>query len=294
MLQFTNGESYSAIEHVGRIVCPGNWERALMAMLTTAFDISVDQPAKRFLVMAGFVSEAKAWEEFDKSWRSRLAKDNLSYFHMQRFAHATTHPTKPFDKSWIGKETRRQKLISDLLDIIQSHAFRKFGVVVQSEAAKSLSATFQYEMREIEVAGRMMAIEVESWRVREKFSNRVEHIFEDGDDGKGQLEETVRFVNGVRPIFRAKKDNPDKGIVGFTPLQAADILAFEIKKAADDASFKNGQVPNSYQFRFPYTQLNTILGQPRMWNMGSSSDVDEISRVDRHFQNNPLPEYMQR
>jgi hypothetical protein len=34
-----------------------------MVTLTTAFDVSVDEPEKRFLVMAGFVSDAHGWKE---------------------------------------------------------------------------------------------------------------------------------------------------------------------------------------------------------------------------------------
>src|ERR1035441_10749921 len=109
---------YSAIEHVARICCLPDWKSVNMAMLTAAFDCSQDK-SQQFFVMAGFVSSAEEWSNFDREWRKRLKDDNLEYFHMQRFAHATTHPTKPFDKSWIGKEKRRQRLLSDLLGIIQ-------------------------------------------------------------------------------------------------------------------------------------------------------------------------------
>lgn len=34
-----------------------SWEQVPMAMLTAAFDVSQDQPAKSFLVMTGSVSE---------------------------------------------------------------------------------------------------------------------------------------------------------------------------------------------------------------------------------------------
>lgn len=55
-----------------------------MAMLTTGFDVSYDEPKKRFLVMCGFLSDAEAWSDFDKAWRERLRMDGLQYFHMQR------------------------------------------------------------------------------------------------------------------------------------------------------------------------------------------------------------------
>jgi hypothetical protein len=99
-----------------------------VAMLTAAFDCSKDKDRKYF-IMAGFVSSADEWVSFDVEWRNRLTDDGLAYFHMQRLAHADTHPQKPFDKTWIGQKKRRQTLLSDLLDIIKSHAWRKFACI---------------------------------------------------------------------------------------------------------------------------------------------------------------------
>lgn len=175
------------------------------------------------------------------------------------FPYAAVAQSTQMFKGWRDQERRRQSLLGDLLDLVSAHAFRKFGVVVQSAAASDLSGTFNHDMPAIEVAARIVALEVEIWRTSEKFKNRPEHIFEDGDVGKGKVLEAVKFINGgIEPLFRPKKDNPDKGIVGFTPLQAADILAFEVKKAANDAFLANGQIPKGYVFRFPWIQLRQI------------------------------------
>jgi hypothetical protein len=255
-----------------------------MVTLTTAFDVSVDEPEKRFLVMAGFVSDAHRWKEFDSEWRKRLAADGVPYFHMNPFAQSRKHFL-----GWDKQESRRQGLLADLLDIISSHAYYKFGVIVQSEAAKAVASTFQMnDMMMIEVAGGLIACDVEQWRQRNGYRNKAEHIFEDGDLGKGRLIKAIKTVTGSDPIFRSKKDIPDKNIVGFTPLQAADILAFEIKKLASEVSLENGQIPLGHHFRFPYQQLNRIQGQPRLWNIGSSSDVDELAGVYRYFIEHPL------
>lgn len=47
---------HSAIEHAARIMALQSWEEVLMVMLTCAFDVSQDQPLRKNLVMAGFVS----------------------------------------------------------------------------------------------------------------------------------------------------------------------------------------------------------------------------------------------
>src|SRR5665811_1221978 len=65
-------QAYSVIEHVARICDLRNWRRVPMAMLQSAFDVSYEEPKRRFLVMTGFVSEAGEWAEFDRLWRARL------------------------------------------------------------------------------------------------------------------------------------------------------------------------------------------------------------------------------
>jgi hypothetical protein len=238
-----------------------------MVMLRTAFDASVEKPSERFLVLAGFISDDEAWKEFDIEWRKRLAVDDVPYFHMNPFAMRQRH-----FKGW--SEDRRQALLGDLLGILSSTVYYKFGVVVDAQAVRDLCDLFEYpNITMLEVAGSLMVMEVEQWRVRNNYQNSAEHVFEDGDVGKGRLSNAVKMATGKTPIFKPKKDIPEKGIVGFTPLQASDILAYEIKKAASNASLQDGRVPRDYVFRFPYQELNRIQGQPHMWSRGSSVDI---------------------
>jgi len=159
-----------------------------MVMLRTAFDCSKDRFDKYF-IMAGFVSSADEWTEFDPKWRARLALDGLPYFHMNPFAHCGTHPQKPFDRTWIGKESRRRALISDLLDLISQHAWRKFGCILPADSLMLFSdiARENFVPTLIATAGRLIWSDVEVWRRREKFQQPARMVFEDGDEQKGSL-----------------------------------------------------------------------------------------------------------
>lgn len=258
-----------------------------MAMLSAAIDCSTDQTNKYF-VMAGFVSTADVWVDFDREWRARLLVDNLAYFHMNPFAHATTHPRKPFDKSWIGQEARRRNLLADLLGIIASHAFRKFACIIPEEAFLVFSAESREDFiqRQIVLSGRLIWSEVEVWRRQSGYRNQVEMIFEQGDPGRGPLTEALEEISRQTPIFRHKKDNAEKGIIGFTPLQAADILAFEIQKLAQSEGRPIEEVP----FRLPYLELEKLPGNIRMLNTRGAKMMDEWMQVLKYFDKNPLPE----
>jgi hypothetical protein len=104
--------------------------------MTVAFDASGDESSQLIMVVAGFMSSAKDWEDFSIKWVSRLKEDDLTYMHMKEFAHSAGQ----FSVGWKGEEERRRRLLSDLMALITSHAYRKFGIVVTNETfRKSLS-----------------------------------------------------------------------------------------------------------------------------------------------------------
>jgi hypothetical protein len=255
-----------------------------MAMLTAAIDCSSDKDRKYF-VMAGFVSSAEEWVAFDSEWRARLAKDSLPYFHMNRFAHACTHPQPPFDKTWIGQDKRRESLLSDLLDIIHLHAWRKFVCMLPMNVldAFSFDSRLYYIPSLIALAGQLMWTEIETWRRRDKWANQVELVFEQGDEDVGTLINAMKAASGVIPAFRHKKDNPEKGIVAFTPLHAADILAYEVQKLVG----KEGR-PVDEPFRFPYYQLEKILGGINLLSERAAAIQEKTLSVLEYFRKNPL------
>jgi len=258
-----------------------------MAMLTAAFDCSGVGNQDKYFVMAGFVSPAKHWSDFDRERRARLKADNLAYFHSNPFAHATTHPQKPFDSSWIGAEQRRRDLLKDLLGIIQLHAGRKFGCILPRDVFLMLEKVTreQYAPMQIVLTARLIWGELIDWRRREHKNSAVEMIFEQGDLGKGQLEKAIEEVSGQRPIFRHKKDNPEKSIVAFTPLQASDLLAYEILKVTRE----QGRPLNEVTIRFPYQELEKLPGDIRMLQSRGAGLIDTWTQVVKYFDENPLP-----
>lgn len=274
-----------AIESIARMAAGSvyEWRDALMVMLQTAFDVSQDQPYRRFLVMAGFVSSAERWNDFDALWRDRLRLDNLQYFQMRAFAQCDT----PFHQGWKHNEPRRRKLISELLGIITAHAYQKFAVVVQAEAVNAVSEQVLRHLgrTSLAAAGFHMVGLVDNWRERERYQYAPEYLFEDGDSDKGTLMKLMHEITGKDPIFRAKKDKPEKGILAFTPLQAADLLAYEVKRVADDYG---RPLPDNFRFRFPYQELDHMPGEPKVFNGESAEIANILGRIDEYFSDHPL------
>jgi len=273
-----------AIEHLARICNLADWKCVNMAMLTTAIDCSQDK-SRKYFTMAALLSSAEEWAIFDQEWRERLAKDGLPYFHMNPFAHATTHPQKPFDKTWIGQEGRRKALMKDLLGIIHSHAWHKFCCILPMNVldVMSLDSRRYYYPSLIAFAGGLLWTDIERWRLRERFQNQARMVFEQGDEGTGTVIDAFIKATGRTPSFEHKKDIPEKGIVGFTPLQAADILAYEVQKIT-----QLHEKPRPEHFRTPYMELEKIPGDIRLLTEEGAMVQDHVLKVLEYFKGNPL------
>jgi hypothetical protein len=280
---------YSSIEHLAKNAwLSGDWKEVTLSMLTAAFDASGHEADQLCLVVAGFASSASDWREFDREWKKRLSEDGLVYFHMVEFAQFA----KQF-KDWRGQEERRKKLLGDLLKIISTYTYRKFGaIIVNSTFQGRLSQQVRdaFRLNAYSLAGRSCVADVNRWWVeRERIKTPpVEHVFEDGDIGKGRLMERMSRDGYPTPDFRRKKDSyTPEGILipAFTPLQAADFLAYELfegtKKIETDGSVDN--------LRWPLQEFLSMTGEPGIYEeedldrmgmmLNISCEVERLARV---------------
>jgi hypothetical protein len=162
-------------------------------MFTACFDAGGSQHDQDFLVVAGFISSADVWLKFDSAWRDRLAQDGLSYFHMVDFAQSRGK----FKEGWKNNERRRQRLLADLMDIIQKHAFRKFGCAVDNEMFLrhlSKERRGEYFLDAYALAAMDCTAQVLRWCKTQPAPEfyKVRFVFEDGDLGKGKLNQTIQ------------------------------------------------------------------------------------------------------
>lgn len=223
--------------------------------LVAVFDASgkEDTPC---IVVAGFISSPKDWDAFDDGWTARLKQDGLDYFHMVEFAHSK----KQFANGWKEDEARRQNLLADLLTIITGTVYRQFGCAIEMENFDKLSAENkkEFSLNAYALAARTCAADIRRWLDEQKWPSRTAYVFEDGDEGKGLLikrfEKDALPTPSFKPKFEVTKDGTSKP---FTPLQAADILAYEVHKPYRDVL--EGKPPVK-KFRWGFEELSKITG----------------------------------
>lgn len=230
--------------------------------LVAAFDAAGDEASQLIIVVAGFISSAADWDEFSKRWSARLRDDDLSYMHMAEFAHSTGQ----FKEGWKGKETRRKKLLFDLMELIRSHVYHKFGIVVANDTFRnnlSRQTMEEWHLNAYSLAGRSCVKQINEWLAGEKWKTSVDLVFEKGDSGAGKLH--ARLVeDGCRaPVFKAKK--------AYAPLQAGDFLAYEVFLEVT-RMMQGSEIPQ----RWGLTEFERIQGDIGTYKI---EDLQEFQRM---------------
>ena len=230
-----------------------------MAKFTACFDASGHELdlATPFVVVAGFISTAEKWADFDGIWRKRLAADGLSLFHASDLKAFKNE----FKNGWRGNELRQRSLLEDLLEIIRSNTFRWVGKIIVNKdlAVLSLEQRKKWHINAYSYAASGCIGATYNWQSRETITSPMMFVFEDGDFGRGELLTRAWEDFRYRPILWPKKDTIDKAgnlRVGFTPFQAADFLAYEMFQACGKGSYP------TYEPSWVMEEFNNMIHEP--------------------------------
>jgi hypothetical protein len=235
-------------------------------MLIFAFDASGDD-SKPYLTVAGFVSSAADWEEFAVAWSTRLKQDEIEFFH----AADLDNFWGPF-RNWQDRpdrKTLRENLCSDLMKILKSHVYQKFGSTVINSAFQEMRAKLreEFSLCAYSLAGRTCEKQVREY-VATHFTRDTPFavIFEAGDKGKGKLQKRIAEDSGLQATFMPKKDA--------IALQAADWLAYELNKMA--RRFADGGLESESQLRWPMREF--LRYPPGPLGVYTPEDIKEMEK----------------
>lgn len=195
-------------------------------MFSAYFDGSGQKAEQDVMSVAGFVSSVEKWLDFETSWGELLKEFGIEPpFHMTDFATGA----KPYD-SWKDNKEKRRLFMIKAVGMIGDTTLGSFGAAVQVEAFRFVKRTYTSPFDAIggpyPWLGTAVILGAQDWsRQRLGPDDRLGCGFESGDDDQGELISHMR-KHGVRLIPLDKKE--------VVPLQAADILAWEIRRRATD------------------------------------------------------------
>ena len=233
-------------------------------------DESGTHDASEAVIVAGFVANASEWEVFSEQWSDALAKWEIKFFHMTDFENRQQQFS-----SW--DEPLRRERLNHLLGLIRAHTQGSIGYGIPkssfdrilSKPAKLLCGD-AYGLAAIgcffNAAKAAQIPKVDGWiryvmESRGKGNGAVLKLYKYGSEEEKWLENT-RIV-GLS--FEDKRLYP--------PLQAADILAYELYKHLPRQLRKDDQWPE----RYPLQQLNFPL---RQWHY---ADDDELRATNEYL-----------
>lgn len=198
-------------------------------MLTIAayFDESGTHAGSEAVAVAGYLATPEEWESFEVEWRAALAEWGLDYFHMSKFANRIGEYA-----SWT-EDDRRERFVR-LVNITNKHVLGSVGTVIPLAL---YDATFSVGGPARAKTGgpyglaafcNMMSVADLVRDLRGEPS--VAYVLESGAVGRHQITKLLldnmndpESQKQFRLLSLAFQDKRQ-----FVPLQAADILAYEL------------------------------------------------------------------
>jgi hypothetical protein len=197
-----------------------------MATIIAYFDESYSHPpAPVVYTIAGYLSTVERWQQFQKRWKAILDIENLPPFSMKEF---DNQHSKIYG-NW-GKE-RKISFLQNLHEVIKDTYIKSFSTSILKEDYDALSIEEQYAFGKPHSMAATNCLKlIAEWSSKVNLQESILYVFEKGslDDkhlnflfNKSLVDEMQNFYRIENLTFETKNSSP---------LQAADILAYETRK----------------------------------------------------------------
>jgi hypothetical protein len=220
--------SSGGLEHIASAL--NGRKNTLFAMLTGYFDDAggVDHG---YTVVAGWVSTVERWCTFAEQWEEMLAAFQVPWFDMKTLSHF-----RGTYKAWEKQPEIKTDFLAAACRIIASFALYQFASIVPHAAFAKVNESYRLKEQvgnEYALAGLTCALKMRDWARKQNPPQPFELIFEDGTAKRGKLVDAMRREHFAEVIFRPSRPNKD-GRPYIVQLQAADFLAYEVRKVQKD------------------------------------------------------------
>lgn len=249
-----SSNEYSPVRHLGAALFPFDCGHKYMLMLTTYMDEtghSKDEKQK-FNGMAGLMTKEENWRIYEREWRKILKHFKIPYIHMKE--------ARKMFKGW--PEAKVKDLSRCVWEIIVGIEVLPIGSIIPMDEFRPLEA----QLRDCFLDPYYIAMQdcmffatsflMEAGAFKSDIDARVAMVFSDQAEFRC---EAMRLFDAAKKNWRGiKTDKIDppafRDMKVLTPLQAADIVAYEIYKEYDRLRYH----PNRKQ-RYGYTQLEKVF-----------------------------------
>lgn len=182
------------------------------------------------VAVSGYIATPKQWSNFQKEWEIVMDIAGIPYFHMTDFVARV----KEY-KGWT--QEKRDQIIQALIAVIQRNVMYGIGaLVLLSDYREVINTEFRQAVvgQPFTFCSKMCLFAAAQWAERIGYKDNIRYVFDDGDQHKQdilkahthactdeELSTFYRFSTGSLTFGHKDK---------VTPIQAADILAYEMYK----------------------------------------------------------------
>ena len=256
-------------------------EERFVVSLTAYFDESGTHDGSEAVSVAGYLATDEMWSAFSLEWGPILREFDLKYFHMTDFA-----LSKKQFRGW--SESKRRACFGALLDVINRNVIGSVGIVVPlgaylrefaPEADKfvggpyglAASQCFLHLGKTLRLSGvrGLVAYVYEAGAVG---AGQVAKVFNENMEDPGNREYQRLLSIGFQPKYIRPEDETVRPWPGFLPLQAADILAYELYQQLPR---QLGRDPRSPRL-FSLTSLRKV---PAIWVHSEQEELAKWSHI---------------
>jgi hypothetical protein len=204
-------------------------------MLSSYYDRSEYPNDPHILTVAGYLSYAEIWKDFDREWKEflKLPEFNVPYFHMKEF----TVSQGAYGKGWKGERRKRREFLTGLIEIIQRNTKASFATAVRVDEFLEVLAGFPIHPQcpiasPFAYCGWLCVENAKTFALKDGYQlPTIQSYFEDGEEDEGKLKEMLAWAKHPVPGFKPKVPRePWQESDCLRPLQAADFAAWEATK----------------------------------------------------------------
>ena len=221
--------SGKSIEQLSRIVFSFTAKERMMAMLAAYFDESGTHSKSPIIAIAGYISNDEQWAKFNEEWQTLLDRYSLEYFHMNQFENR--------QGQFRGmSEHERHALLDSLITFIGIRARSGIAAAFDLSAYNELVAEGYEEIigPPYALCASLCIVGTQRWAVKHSYQEPIAFLFERGARHSGLFHKAYNKAlknSKISANYRlGTLAFPDKREA--LPLQAADILAYEVWKYA--------------------------------------------------------------
>ncbi|MGH9688912.1 MAG: hypothetical protein ACRD5K_17670 [Candidatus Acidiferrales bacterium] len=215
------------------------------------FDDSGHPDGQKAVIVAGFIASEEQWLLFEKEWKAILAPLSIDLFHMADFENCKVWP-KEF----------KMRVVEQLVSTIVGRCRYHISEVVLMDDYRRINDLYAFQEvigTPYALAGRTVAKCINQWKKNyTKPSDKLLVFFEDGTKHKGDFMDAMERDGVPCPQFLGK---------GASPLQAADLLAWEILntiRTDDTKRLKRFKHHPGDDGVYHYDDLQAICRDPRV------------------------------